>query len=96
MEITKQTFLRAAEILEEKGWTTEVYHDDNGYCMLGAIASTLGVSDEDLSADKLEWDLHKKINEAIRFDRDIASWNDAQDSAEPVIAKLRELAEAAE
>lgn len=40
--MANQTLLDAAKIIEEKGWTKGAYHDDQGYCAIGALNKACG------------------------------------------------------
>lgn len=42
----RETLLKAAELIETRGWTTGSLNDSNGFCVLGAVAySALGDSE---------------------------------------------------
>lgn len=102
----KQLLTEAANILERDGWGTEVYYNrDTGCrCVVGAIIrASLGkdmmINDDDMTDEAVKAALvvadHLYPDEDYNI-TDVYNWNDDQESAEPVIALLRELGNAEE
>jgi hypothetical protein len=95
---------KAADLLESEGWTQGTWHDEDGYCAIGAIDEVMtnewGKTDKE---DYALWNsLHQTKLDARRQFRDyvgmgIASWNDnVAQSKEEVVAAMRAAALVAE
>lgn len=71
----------AADLIERHGWSPGISKD--GYCALGALYKICGRLETTRFTDATH------LMKAVIGDWNIAKWNDAQTSAEPVIAALR-------
>jgi len=80
----KDILLRAAEILEERGWCQGHYRHGGAFCAMGAIKEAAPLNSEAMNAlDAL----------SRRVEPHVAAWNDHPSrTASEVIAKLREVA----
>ena len=86
LDEASKVLLRAADLIEDRGWCQRALEDDMGrYCAIGAILQVPGTTDErSVAATRLM----KSICE-----RDVAVWNNAPGrTKEEVVAKLRAVA----
>jgi hypothetical protein len=87
--------LRAAELLENKGWIQHQASNDYGYCALGALDAALNRSGpyQYTSFLRLEDKLSKQIfgkSTSVPIGAEISEWNDAKGrTAAEVIAVFR-------
>lgn len=83
----------AADLLERNGWCRERLHAPTGeYCLVGALLTARGLASGLAYSEASERVAQVICPNEIGFP-DLISWNDKQESAEPVIAALRAAAE---
>lgn len=101
---TSESLNKAADLLESEGWTQGAWHDEDGYCAIGAIDEVMinewGKTDKE---DYALWNsLHQTKLATRRQFREyvgmgIAWWNDnVAQSKEEVVAAMRAAALVAE
>ncbi len=90
-----EVLLRAAEIIEQRGWVQFYYNlsDDGPTCMMGAVRQALCLAGEELTERKRFVNCMSRLG----FTGPVAvaeamGWNDHQESAGPVLARLRSAA----
>jgi hypothetical protein len=92
-----KTLSDVADLLEKEGWTKQSYHNEKGYCVLGAIYAVCGRkfagqgSDDSLDMDgafELQRQLTTKLQER-NLERNPIVWNDSSYSVEEIIEVLR-------
>lgn len=74
-----------ADILEREGWCKGFYDNGSGRCLIGAFRKVMGLNCK--VATVLDNDFAKELG--FLYYTDVARWNDAQPTSEPVIDLLR-------
>lgn len=87
----QEILLKAADVIESRGWTREAFSHRGRVCVLGAIG-VVAHNDPDWPGTIIEHDAAVKRLEDYLGEWP-AIWNDEQKSRAPVIAALREAAE---
>src|SRR5437879_1675262 len=98
LEPWQELMLKAAVLLEEKGWIQNIIRNKNGFCAAGALfyssAEPLKLVGELLRKPIYTKAIEKLKEEVVKAGYDnVPDWNDARGrTKEQVIAKLREVA----
>lgn len=88
LEPWQDILLKAADILETKGWTQYSYHDHRGFCAVGAIREAVGSNFDSMT--NTQYDLiHKAANKfrTVIGTHDITVWNDARTTTKQTVIK---------
>lgn len=86
---SKTVLLRAAKLIEEKGWCKRKFTSHGRYCVLGAINK---VTNDDAYVGNEDAFKAKAALINFGFINCVPTWNDQQESRKDVVAKLREVA----
>jgi hypothetical protein len=96
---TPEILLKAADVIEARGWIQGAYAHTDGVCALGAIAVAVGIGTStaaiitNRTCCKVVEDFERWLG--LADNADVTGWNDEDDrTAEQVTAVLRECAAA--
>lgn len=92
--------LKAADLLEQRGWVQGAFREAGRFCTLGAVRQASGYYRSQASVDTVnEWQTTETIyreviaNLDLSFPNGVVAWNDGPNQTkEGVISKLREIA----